>query len=220
MSEQAELLEKLTDIFKALGDPTRLRIMGLLVEAPRTGKELSDLLHVTPPTLSHHLAKLTDAGLVSVQRDGQNRIFSLNEKGLGAISRAVSTQETAAQVAALPDGEKTGKDSKVLKDFFAGGKLKQIPAQRKKRVVVLQHLMERFSPDQSYQEKEVNALLKEAHEDVATLRRELVDYGYLTRVDGLYSVSRSLPERSTQVAQETGSDERAWLRGILGQTAE
>jgi hypothetical protein len=216
VSEQAELLEKLTDIFKALGDPTRLRIMGLLVESSRTGKELSDLLHVTPPTLSHHLAKLTDADLVSVQRDGQNRIFSLNEKGLGAISRVVATQEAAAQA----DGEKGGKDSKVLKDFFVGGKLKQIPAQRKKRVVVLQHLMERFNPDQSYQEKEVNALLKEAHDDVATLRRELVDYGYLSRVDGVYSVSRSLPERSVQVAQETGSDERAWLRGILGQAAD
>jgi DNA-binding HxlR family transcriptional regulator len=219
MAEQDEFLEKLTEIFKALGDPTRLRIMGLLVESPRTGKELSETLSVTPPTLSHHLAKLTDAELVSVTRDGQNRIFSLNEKGLRAVSRVVAERE--ASTPAIPtETEKGGKDSKVLKDFFTNGKLKQIPAQRKKRVVVLQHLLERFNPELSYQEKEVNALLKEAHDDVATLRRELVDYGYLVRVEGVYSVSRSLPDRSAQVAQETGSEERAWLRGLLGQTGD
>ncbi len=105
--------------------------------------------------------------------------------------------------------------AKVVRNFFDGPRLKKIPRARKKRVIVLQHLLGRFDPKQSYPEKEVNDLLRDAHEDVATLRRELVDYGYLTRNDGIYQVSETTPERSVQVAQEIVGDERAWFRALM-----
>jgi len=94
------------------------------------------------------------------------------------------------------------------------GRLKQIPAQRKKRVIVLQQLVRQFEPERAYPEKDVNTILREAHEDVATLRRELVNYGFMTREGGVYHVVLSLPERSVQINQEITGDEHAWLRSL------
>jgi len=109
--------------------------------------------------------------------------------------------------------------AEVLRNFFDGDRLKQIPAQRKKRVIVLQHLVTWFDPNRSYREREVNEILRRAHEHVATLRRELVDYGYLTRESGIYRVARALPPRDKQIAQEIIGDETAWPRRILRMAA-
>jgi hypothetical protein len=103
----------------------------------------------------------------------------------------------------------------VLANFFEGPRLKSIPARRKQRVIVLQHLLERFDPARTYSEPQVNDLLRAAHDDVATLRRELVDYGYMERERGIYQVSRHPPARSKQVAQEITGNEIAWLRGLI-----
>jgi hypothetical protein len=217
MDPNVTLLERLVEVFKALGDPSRLRILGLVAERPRSGKELGDLLAVGAPTISHHVAKLVDAGLVAVTRDGQSRIYALDEAALSALTRLVARHGDAGlpALASGADDEEARERDKVLRDFFDGARLKQIPAQRKKRVIILQHLLIRFEPNRDYPEKEVNAMLREAHEDVATLRRELVDYNYLTRMGGVYRVAHALPTRSVQVGQEITGDEHAWLRRLL-----
>jgi hypothetical protein len=66
------------------------------------------------------------------------------------------------------------------------GRLTSIPAQRSKRLIVLDHLVRVFEPGVRYPEREVNALLAVWHPDVAALRRYLVDEGLLTREAGVY----------------------------------
>lgn len=218
METHESLLERMVEVFKALGDPSRLRVLGLLAERPRTGKELGDLLALGAPTVSHHVAKLVDAGLVTVTRDGQSRIYALNETALQTLTRLIAARDasTGAITASSGEADQAARErAKTIRDFFDGPRLKQIPAARKKRVIVLQQLLLRFDPERDYPEKEVNGLLREAHEDVATLRRELVDYGFMTREGGVYRVARALPERSFQVNQEITGDEHAWLRTLL-----
>ncbi len=77
--------------------------------------------------------------------------------------------------------------------------------------------MERFEPARRYPEMIVN-LLRVAHEDVATLRRELVDYGFMVRGKRFYDVAASLPARSTQVEQKTPGHEEEWLAALLSST--
>ena len=204
-------VDRLSAVFKALADPARLRILGAVAERPHSGKDLSERLGLTPPTISHHMAKLAAAGLVTVTPDAQRREYALNEVALRALGRPAAP----ATVHEPPEDPVERERAKTLRDFFDGPRLTQIPAQRRKRVFVLQHLLERFLPDREYPEKEVNALLKVAHDDVATLRREMVDYGYLTRESGVYRVAGSLPDRGPTVAQEMPGDERAWLRALL-----
>jgi hypothetical protein len=68
----------------------------------------------------------------------------------------------------------------------ADGKLKLIPASRKKRGVVLRRLMRNFSAGWRYSEAEVNTAIQEHYWDSATLRRELVGHRMLARKDRVY----------------------------------
>ena len=64
--------------FKALADPTRRRILELLREGNCTAGELAEHFDISKPSLSHHLATLKSAGLVTDERHGQNIVYNLN----------------------------------------------------------------------------------------------------------------------------------------------
>ncbi len=66
------------DVFKALGDPTRRRILELLRDRPLTAGEIADEFHISKPSISHHLSILKNSQLVVDERSGQNIIYSLN----------------------------------------------------------------------------------------------------------------------------------------------
>ncbi len=77
-------------------------------------------------------------------------------------------------------------DERVLRAAFRDGRLVQWPSKRDKRLVVLDHIAQRFEPGRRYTERQVNAELATLHEDTAMLRRWLVDEGFCDRADGEY----------------------------------
>jgi biotin operon repressor len=202
----ATRLDDLSALFKALSDPARLRILGLLADRPHAGHELAKRLSLTPPTISHHMRRLVAAGLVDVQQDAQSRIYSLRMDTIRAFSQENDDDQSVQRSDEEVDA--------VLRSFFDGPRLRQIPRARKKRVIVLKRLLERFEPERPYPEREVNELLREAHDDVATLRRELVDYGFMVRDRGIYRIATDLPARGATVQQEVG-DEAAWFEKLV-----
>jgi DNA-binding transcriptional ArsR family regulator len=201
----ATRLEGLSLLFKALADPARLRILGLLAERPLAGHELADRLDLTPPTISHHMRRLVTARLVEVVPDAQSRIYSLRPDAIRELSTSVLNQRVAPE---------SDEENAVLRAFFDGPRLRQIPASRKKRVVVLRRLLEGFAPGRDYPEAQINEILHEAHDDVATLRRELVDYGFMVRDRGIYRLATELPGRGSTVAQEVGN-EQSWFEELV-----
>ncbi|MDO5678433.1 MAG: metalloregulator ArsR/SmtB family transcription factor [Propionibacteriaceae bacterium] len=196
-------VDRQVQLLKTIADETRLRILGLLAAGSRTGRELAAELGLTPPTISHHMARLVEVGIVGVQVDGTRHHYTLTLDG-------VTTPE--ANLAQDPFQAKT------VRTFFDGERLKQIPAKRKARVAVLLELLKRFEPGRRYSEPEVNAVLRTAHDDVATLRRELVDYRYLKRDFGYYSVTDEVPERDANEAQEVPEGEASWLAQLIRST--
>lgn len=108
---------------------------------------------------------------------------------------------------------------RTLRAFMREGRVTAIPMRRRQRVVVLLEIMQAFDPAESYREPEVNCILRAAvldpvAADHATLRRELVDYGYLERRDGIYRVNRVAPVRYGSEAQETAHLEDAWFAAL------
>ena len=87
-------------------------------------------------------------------------------------------------------------ERKVFQAFVEGGRLKAIPVKRKKREVLLRHMVQAFEERRVYREAEVNGILGEFYEDVATLRRELVEMGLLIRYRSEYA--RPEQEQSPQ----------------------
>jgi len=217
MSMPNQSAADLARLLKVIADETRLRILGAIATSPKTGRDLAEQLELTPPTISHHMRKLTEAGIVLASSDAQRQWYRLNADLL-LQSRKVPIEPVGVSSSEAPTTTGNEDDAfraKVIRDFFDGERLKSIPAQRKRRVIVLQHLMARFDPERTYPEREVNELLRPAHDDVATLRRELVDYGFLQRDRGIYQVTRAAPDRSRQVAQEFVGDETTWLQALL-----
>ena len=177
--------EELVDFFKALADSTRLKIVGLLAQRPYSVEELAALLNLKPSTVSHHLARLSEAGLVSAKAEGYYSVYQLEEKALGVKSRSLFSQDDLN--AAVADIDLGAYDNKVLKDYIRrDGSLKTIPAQRKKLEAILRHIVKAFQAGNRYSEKQVNKILSSFHEDTATLRRELVGYGLMQRENDGY----------------------------------
>lgn len=83
-------------------------------------------------------------------------------------------------------GEVDDDTARVLHTFLRGGRLTQIPLQRQKRLVVLDHVCRVFDIGERYTEREVNAFLRAFHPDTAALRRYLVDEGFLSRDHNVY----------------------------------
>lgn len=75
----------MSDPFDALAEPTRRRILDLLLERPRLVGELTDQLGLTQPGTSKHLRALREAGLVRARRDGQRRWYELRPDPLAAV---------------------------------------------------------------------------------------------------------------------------------------
>jgi hypothetical protein len=78
----------------------------------------------------------------------------------------------------------------VLRAFLEDGRLTSIPAQGKKRLVILLYIAETvFTEARAYPEKEVNQRLALLHPDVASLRRYLVDLRFMSRERGVYRLN-------------------------------
>jgi len=180
----AGALGPVLEFFKVLADANRLRLLGILANGERSVDELAALLELRPPTVSHHLAKLLAVGLVSRHVDGNVHLYRLDLDTLRALSRDVLSVERVASFA--DDIPSEGWQKKVVRDFFDGQRLKEIPASRKKRAVILGQLARQFDVGKRYRETEVNAVLLQHHSDPATLRRELVGYGLLERANSVY----------------------------------
>lgn len=76
-------------------------------------------------------------------------------------------------------------NEKILKIYFKDGldgALSDFPVREKRKIIVLKHLSRRFDPQKKYTEKEVNEILKEAYDDYVTLRRYLIEYGFMDRL--------------------------------------
>ena len=70
---------------EALADPTRRRIVELLVEGERTAGELASHFDTSRPGVSRHLRVLREHGLVHAREDGRRRLYSLDPQPLADL---------------------------------------------------------------------------------------------------------------------------------------
>ena len=189
---------------RALVDAHRLRIVARLATRPGDAETLAAELRQPVPTIRRHLRVLVEAGLAEERADAPGA-FGARLDRVGELGRALATLDAEASGrTAGPDGEwlhdgepladtlarlaLTRDEDKVLRSYLVDGRLTRIPAQGKKRQVILRFLLERvFTEDREYPEKEVNQRLALFHPDVAALRRYLYDERYVDRDHGLYT---------------------------------
>ncbi|KJB89014.1 ArsR family transcriptional regulator [Paenibacillus sp. E194] len=185
-------LDKVVAYHKALADPTRVKMLILLAEGERNGQVLAEKLSVTPATITHHAAKLREASLINERREKNTIYFSLNDYFLkNNATAAVNFIYRGADggVGMLNEEQQRLRDS-VIRNFFSKeGKLKNIPSQLKKKLIILEHMVTNLEAGRSYTEKEINEFIKAYHEDFATIRREFIMHQFLFREKEIYELN-------------------------------
>ena len=166
-------------LFKALADKSRLQILKSLAIEDMYVERLAQRLDLTPATISFHLKKLSEAGAVSSCKSQYYTMYTLNREVLNTgILSLILAQSDEADAQAARDAAYR---QKVIDSFFEYGKLKSIPAQRKKERIILEVIAEKFDHDRIYSEREVNLIIADFHDDFCTIRRDMIAEKLLDR---------------------------------------
>ncbi|WP_047980522.1 DUF2087 domain-containing protein [Ornithinibacillus contaminans] len=180
-------LDRIVNFHKTIGDKTRIQIIELLKDGPLHGQALAGKLGLTPPTISYHVTKLREIDIIYQRRDKNTIYFHLNEKKLESMATAIlQIRGEKMESMTISNDEKY----KVITNFFdERGRLKNIPAQHKKKLIVLEHLVKGLKVGKIYPEKEINEYIKQFHEDYATIRREFITCHFMNRENGEYQLN-------------------------------
>ena len=171
-------------LFKCLADRSRLQILKSLAIEDMYVERLAERLGLTPPTISFHLKKLSEAGAVKSYKTQYYTMYAL-EKSIFMTSILDLIQEKSDD-AELQRQRDEAYRKKVLDTFFEYGKLKSIPTQKKKERIVLEEMVKAFEPGRQYTEREVNIILADYHDDSCTLRRDMIGEKLLARDHQIY----------------------------------
>jgi len=157
----------------------RLPVVAALVLGAQTIDDIAERTDVPPRDVLRVLTRLESAGLASV--DGVRWTLHVD------VLREVVTGHRWPAEHASPDiTDGAPEQAAVLRAFFRNGRLVRLPAQRTKRLVVLDKLARDFEPGVRYPEAEVNEILLAYYPDYAALRRYLVEEDFLARESGVY----------------------------------
>jgi hypothetical protein len=178
--DDLEAIQPLISLATALLDNDRLRIAGLLAGEPASRMEMAQATGLSHKELLRCLDSLQSFGIVKLQEparrdpDPYSR-YELNSEAFRAARQAMGKFKGV---------RKRPSDSRLLTldTFMPDGKLTAMPLKQPQIVVILDEIALKFELDKQYSERDVNVILKEVTEnDYATIRRYLVDYGYLSR---------------------------------------
>jgi len=172
-------LDERVNALKALADRSRILVVNALLEKPHCAEELAERLRLAPSTISFHLRRLEEAGLVTKSKAQYYAVYEL---------RADLLRMSLKDFVTIPPGDDSPEEKrmrrgreKVVRTFFRNGELGQIPKQWRKRRIVLEEFLASFEPGKEYAEHEVNERIAPLYADYCTIRRMLVDEGYMTR---------------------------------------
>lgn len=172
------------EILKCLSDKSRLRIINDLMVEPMYVELLSERLGLSTSTVSFHLKKLMEAGIVSCKKDQYYTVYSLNDEILTMTLKELIKDNREEDEVSNQREEEYKK--KIIESYFEYNKLKSLPVQKKKRKIVLEKIAESFERNRIYTEKEVNLIIADFYDDFCTVRRDLVGFNLMERKDGKY----------------------------------
>ena len=167
------------EILKVLADESRLKIIGILLKKDSYSEYLAYKLNLSTPTVTYHMNKLKKAGIVKATKIQHYIIYSLNYDIMNMSIEALIKSATTV------DDSRTYEE-KVIESFFEYGKLKQIPAQQKKREIVMAYIASNFELNKIYSELEVVAALLKIHDDYITIKRDLISMGFFEDLNMKY----------------------------------
>ncbi|MCP4021437.1 MAG: DUF2087 domain-containing protein [Desulfobacteraceae bacterium] len=210
-------LEKSLIILKAASDKSRLFIINALLEEPQYVEKLSQRLNLAKSTVSFHLKKLEAAEIVSKEKQQYYTLYHINEHLFEMPLKMMfdfKNRDKENQVKRLADYRQ-----KILNIFIKDNRLIKLPAQNKKKEIILEFFAALFTPDKHYSEKEVNHYILEFFDDYCLIRRLLIDYQFMTRKNGQYTLTKDFGKSSFPIIKNKGNkmDNKAKRKAIINE---
>jgi predicted transcriptional regulator len=179
----------LLNLLKTLADKSRLSMVGMMNAGEHTVSEMAEQLKLSEPTISHHVSIMHSAGLLHLRMAGNQHFYRINSTRLAKFKSYVAEIESMPVEPLVEETDNAWldaldwdeSDKKVLREYIKNGKMIQFPTKQKKYLVILRWLITKFEPGIHYSEKQVNTIIGQVNEDYATIRRDLVDFGFLRR---------------------------------------
>lgn len=167
------------EVFKALADESRLKIIRVLLEKDSYTEYLAEQLGLTTATVAHHMKKLEHAGMVYSTKIQHYVIYSINRELLNKpIGQLIC--------AAIHYEDKKTYEEQVINNCFEHGKLKTIPSQLKKREIIISYIAQRFEKKKNYTEEELVSVIREIFDDYCTIKRDLIGMGFVENNNSSY----------------------------------
>ena len=170
-------------LFKCLADTSRLQILKSLSKEDMYVERLAERLNLSAATVSSHLKKLEKIGAVKSRKEQYYNVYALCPDVFSP--RIIDLIRT--------DGSDVSEDKrdeayrqKILSTFMVNGKITKMPAQLKKKLILIEEVGRAFEFEKSYTEKEMNLIIADYYDDFCMVRRFFVDYGLFTRANGIY----------------------------------
>ena len=184
-ANEEDVVQPLLSLGSALVDLDRLRIVARLVSGQANRVQLMEATHLPHKELLRQLGLLQYFGLVKYKEPAPRdpdmyTPMVLNQEAFRAAQQAMGKLR----------GRKprpTDARQMTLETFMPDGKLSAFPRKQEQMLIILDEVAAKFETERQYKERDVNVILEEVNEDYCTLRRCLVDYGYLSRRGGVYT---------------------------------
>ncbi|MDD3052105.1 MAG: DUF2087 domain-containing protein [Candidatus Cloacimonetes bacterium] len=182
-------LNEVIELLKSLADHSRLMIMKQLLEKPQYLEELSERLNLASSTISFHLKKMENCGLIGKEKQQYYTIFYPHREIL---------EQTILQLIGFENREEDIQmerirkyKEKVMKAFCKDGKISKIPAQKQKRWIVFEPILDEFEFEKSYDEAEVNEKIIKYNEDYCLIRRTFIEENIFERENNIYKLTEN-----------------------------
>jgi len=170
-------------LFKCLADASRLLILRSLGREDMYVEQLAERLGLSSATVSSHLKKLEDVGVVQSRKEQYYSVYSLCS---GMLSHNILDLIRRGEHDVVGDARELDYRKKILSTFMRDGRITKMPAQLKKKLILIEEIGRSFEKGVPYSEKEVNHKIIEFYDDFCMVRRFFVDYGLFSREQDVY----------------------------------
>jgi len=170
-------------LFKCLADTSRLQIINSLSKHDMYVEQLAERLNLSAATISSHLKKLEEIGAVKSRREQYYIVYSLCPDIFSP--RIIDLIQQDGRDTSGDEREEAYRQ-KILSTFMSDGKIARMPAQLKKKLILVEEICRAFEIGKPYTEREMNIIIADHYDDFCMVRRFFVDYGLFTRDNGVY----------------------------------
>ncbi len=160
-----------------------------MIHSGMTDSEIAKKMSVAPATIRHQRFTFRE-------KAKQAKLYlAIYELAFQGAEKNKNLPESKDEIIDVHSGAKMvdyryfttkSEEEQVLSSMFSSLeplRLATFPAKEKKKIVILRKIAEQFEKDNKYSEKELNTILKGIYEDFATIRRYLIEYGFMERTN-------------------------------------